>query len=70
MTGNTLGFLKIVHFNATVTGITDQILVFTLERKFGVVPMIEFDLSPVIHTMTILALLIISSLMLVIFFMT
>ena len=59
-----------IHGCGTMAGVADEILVQPLERKLSVLLMIEFDLFPTLHTVTILTLLAVSPLMLVVLFMT
>ena len=59
-----------IHRRGTVTGITHEILMQSLEGKLGVLFMIEFDLFPTLHIVAVLTLLAVATLMLIILCMT
>lgn len=69
MTGDTFSLFEIVHRHATVAGTADQVLVFPLERKICIIPVIEFHLGPTIYGVTILALLAIPAFVYIVLFM-
>lgn len=69
MTCDAIGLLKVVHRHCAMAGGTDQILMFALEWKLGVIPMIELHLGPALSVMAILALLAVSAFVHIIFFM-
>jgi len=58
-----------IHGGGTMAGVTDEILVQPLERKFGVFLMIEFDLFPTFHIVAVMALLAVATFMLIVLFM-
>jgi hypothetical protein len=70
VTGDTYSLFQTVHRHATMTGATYQILVFALERKLGVLSMIELHLGPAFRIVAILALFTIAPFVHIIFFMT
>jgi hypothetical protein len=70
VTVNTVRLFQIIHLHCAMASAADQVLVFAVEWKLGVLSMIKLHPGPILSTMTILTLLPIAPLVHIIFFMT
>lgn len=68
MTVDTGDIRQGVHGRGTMAGVADEIFVHPIERKLGVLLMIEFDLFPTLYIVAIMTFLAVAAFMLIVLF--